>query len=92
MSPHVTPQGITFILHDGNARRVSVMGSWDNWQAPGLIAEEREPNIWYAQLPPLRPGVYAYGFIVDGERWIDDPANPYKISGGFGSLNSVLEV
>ena len=92
MSPHVTPQGTTFILHDGDARSVSVMGSWDNWQFPGVIAEEREPKVWYAELPPLRPGVYAYGFVVDGERWLDDPTNPYKISAGFGSLNSVLEV
>jgi serine protease AprX len=92
MSPHVTPEGITFILHDRTARSVSVMGSWDNWQVPGVIAEEREPHIWYAQLPPLRQGIYAYGFVIDGERWVDDPTNPYKISGGFGSLNSVLEV
>jgi hypothetical protein len=68
------------------------MGSWDNWQVPGVFAEKREPNNWYAQLPPLRLGVYAYGFVVDGDRWVEDPTNPYKISNGFGGFNSILEV
>ncbi|RME84127.1 MAG: glycosyltransferase, partial [Caldilineae bacterium] len=36
LSPQVTPAGITFLLHDHNARRVEVFGSWNDWRPPPL--------------------------------------------------------
>ena len=82
LSYSMTPQpGVSALWVVGTTGRV-----------PGVFAEKREPNNWYAQLPPLRLGVYAYGFVVDGEHWVEDPTNPYKISNGFGGFNSILEV
>jgi serine protease AprX len=92
LSPQITAQGIHFLLHDHTARRVAVLGSWDNWSAPGLAATQIEPGIWQAQLLPLEPGCYTYKFLLDDTRWLDDPTNPHKIPDGFGGLNSLLFV
>jgi len=90
LSPQVTPAGITFLLHDHNIRQVEVVGSWDGWHTPGLMAEQIEPGVWQATRPPLPPGRYVYKFLLDGARWFDDPSNPHKAPDGSGSLNSVL--
>jgi hypothetical protein len=39
-------------------------------------------------IPALAAGRYAYKFVVDGTRWIDDPANRLRESDGFGATNS----
>jgi serine protease AprX len=92
MSPEVTSSGITYLLHDHQAQQVQILGSWDGWRAPGLVAASVEPGIWQAQQPLLAPGRYAYKFLLDGARWLDDPANPHKTPDGLGGLNSVLSV
>jgi hypothetical protein len=28
-------------------------------------------------------------FLVEGSRWLDDPANPHKMPDGLGGLNSM---
>lgn len=92
MSPHVTPQGILYLLHEHKAKQVQVLGSWNAWLAPGLAATEMEPGIWQARQRPLMPGCYSYKFLVDHSRWLDDPSNPRKSPDGFGGFNSVLEI
>jgi serine protease AprX len=92
ISPQVLPGGIIFLLHVHGARRVEVLGSWNNWQAPGLRALEVEPGVWQAHGPPLPSGRYTYKFLLDGTRWQDDPANAQKEPDSFGGLNSILVV
>jgi serine protease AprX len=90
LSPEVTPAGITFILHDHDVREVQVLGSWNDWRAPGVKAALIEPGLWQARVEKLPPGRHLYKFLLDGARWLDDPDNPQKVPDGFGRLNSVL--
>ncbi|MGB0078339.1 MAG: S8 family serine peptidase [Candidatus Sulfotelmatobacter sp.] len=92
ISPLVSPKGITFSLHDHAASKVQVLGSWNNWQAPGLIADAIEPGYWRTPLVNLPNGRHAYKFLLDGHYWLDDPANPAKIHDGNGGLNSTFVV
>lgn len=92
LSPQVTPGNITFLLHDHAAHRVEVVGSWNDWAAPGLGATQLEPGIWQARLTALPAGHYSYKFLLDGQRWLDDPANPQKAPDGLGGFNSLLSV
>jgi hypothetical protein len=39
----------------------------------------------------LKPGVYKYKFIVDGE-WHHDPKNSKIVPNNFGSVDSVLVI
>jgi serine protease AprX len=92
MSPAVAKDGVTFLLHDDEARHVAIVGSWDEWRSPGLEARLTRPGLFRAMRPPLPPGRYAYKFVLDGERWLADPANPMKSPNGVGGFDSVLVV
>lgn len=89
-SPRVTASAIEFLLHDHRARHVSVVGSWNGWQRPGLSARELESGLWVASCPPLSAGGHAYKFLLDGDVWLADPANPMREHDGHGGWNSVV--
>lgn len=90
--PYVSDQRIEFVLHEHDARDVSVCGSWHNWDGPGLPLTQTEPGVWRGEIRRLPPGEYVYKFLVDGGRWLDDPANPNKRWNGGAGFNSVLFV
>ena len=90
ISPRVSPEGVTFILHDHGASSVQVLGSWDNWSAAGISAKRVEPGVWQTAPLQLSSGQYSYKFFLDGHRWLDDPGNPRKSHDGNGGLNSVF--
>jgi serine protease AprX len=92
VSPHLSPEGITFSLHDHAASSVRVLGSWDNWHAPGIEATSVEPGYWRTLPIHLSAGRYTYKFLLDGRRWLDDPNNPRKAPDGLGGLNSAVVV
>ena len=92
VSPHSSLQGVTFSLHDHAATRVQVLGSWNDWRLPGIIASTVEPGFWRTLPARLPAGQHAYKLLLDGQRWIDDPDNPRKAHDGLGGLNSTLVV
>ncbi len=89
-SPVVDGDHVRFLLHDHLAREVSVVGSWDGWQSPGLPARQLEGGIWEATLRRPSGGPHRYKFLLDGVRHIADPANPARSHDGYGAWNSVL--
>ena len=85
-----TPQVLTrFVLSAPDAKNVSLAGDFTGWQ-PALTMTRSEPGVWTVVVP-LDPGVHQYSFVVDGERWIPDPAAP-AVSDGFGGMNSRIAV
>lgn len=90
LGPQVTPEGVTFWLHDHQAGQVQVMGSWNHWQTPGLIASEAEPGVWRVDGLRPPPGVYTYKYLLNGAMWLADPGNPHATPDGYGGLNSLL--
>ncbi len=92
VSPEVTASGIVFSLHDHNASRVEIFGSWNNWKRPGLDATAVERGFWQTPPAKLPRGRHSYKFLLDGERWLDDPGNPRKVSDGLGGFNSVADM
>ena len=92
VSPCLEPEGITLSLHDHAASRVQVLGSWDDWRSPGIAATSVEPGYWRTLPVRLSAGRHTYKFLLDGQRWLDDPNNPRKAPDGLGSLNSVVAV
>jgi hypothetical protein len=76
---------VQFRLEAGDARQVSIAGTFTGWQ-PTLELRETEPGVWTA-LVPLRPGVHDYAFVVDGTEWMPDPNAP-QVDDSFGGTNS----
>ncbi|MGH9676849.1 MAG: glycogen-binding domain-containing protein, partial [Candidatus Acidiferrum sp.] len=88
ITPSVTPTGVVFLLHDHAVKSLRVLGSWNNWSQPGLIARRRERGLWITRPLSLAKGEYTYKFLVNDSDWIEDPANPHKVPDGHGGLNS----
>ena len=58
----------------------------------GIVAERVEAGFWQTPVTHVSVGQDAYKFLVDGERWLDDPGNPRKGHDGVGGLNSLFIV
>jgi serine protease AprX len=91
-TPRVSPDGVTFSLHDHHASKVQVLGSWNNWRAPGIVAVQVESGFWETAPTLMLAGQYAYKFLLNGRDWLDDPGNPRKSHDGTGGLNSTFVV
>jgi hypothetical protein len=48
--------------------------------------------LWTAATPCQPAGTYRYKFVVDGERWIEDPSHGFKEEDGLGGFNSLLQI
>lgn len=92
ITPSVTPAGVVFLLHDHNIKSLHVLGSWNDWQQPGLPARQQEHGIWMTRPLHLPKGQYTYKLLLNDLHWIDDPANPHKTPDGHGGVNSSFVV
>lgn len=81
---------VTFSYFDKDARQVALVGSFNDWQPIDLRA--RASGAWTLSLPHPRRGTYAYKFLIDGTRWIEDPENMARIEDGGGGFYSLLAV
>lgn len=91
-TPVVAEGRARFLLHDHDAMHVEVFGSWNDWSASSLAAARVEAGLWEAELPSASPGRHAYKFLIDGARWLVDPANPRRVVDGSGHWNSLLDL
>lgn len=73
------------------ATSVRIAGTFTAWQG-GAIAMRRGADGGFDATVSVPPGEHRYKFIVDGTRWIADPANPVRADDGNGGSNSVLLV
>jgi 1,4-alpha-glucan branching enzyme len=90
--PREVEGGVRFICYAPKAHRVVIVGDFNNWSTGADPMYDREEKGAWAITLPLQPGRYEYKFLIDGEKWIADPANPRKVKDGFGAFNSVVEV
>ncbi|HKI94265.1 MAG TPA: isoamylase early set domain-containing protein [Gemmatimonadales bacterium] len=83
---------VRFELHDPNATRVALAGSFNGWASPGIpLVKGGATGSWSVTLP-LPVGEHQYGFIVNGKSWTPDPSAPAQVDDGFGRTNSVIVV
>jgi hypothetical protein len=81
---------VRFVFHDPDARAVAVAGSFNDWNPVAAPLARSDKGDWTVTLT-LAPGQHQYAFVVDGRRWVADPAAP-AIDDGFGRRNSVIAV
>lgn len=79
-----------FKLYAPQAKRVSLSGSFNNWDTRRLAAKKDSKGTWRASMS-LKPGRYEYKFFVDGS-WITDPNCTHLVSNSFGSQNCIVEI
>ena len=74
------------------ASQVVVVGDFNDWDPDATpLRPGNEGGTWRVELK-LPPGRYRYTFLVDGRRWVPDPAEPRAADDDFGAPTSVLTV
>lgn len=77
---------VTFRLVDHDASAVSLVGV----TREAIILQKGDHGMWTATVGPMRPGLYEYSFLVDGEERLD-PSNP-RVKPDRDLDSSLLEV
>ncbi|HUG55137.1 MAG TPA: glycogen-binding domain-containing protein [Vicinamibacteria bacterium] len=81
---------IQFRLEDPGARRVSVVGDFNDWDAGRHPLRCSPSGLWEGQVP-LPPGRYGYAFDVDGTLR-PDPNCERQVHGQDGEVRCLIEV
>ena len=64
----------TFVYTDLNAVSVGVAGEFSNWR---ILPMAKDSDGKWSMVLKLKPGIYGYKFVVDGD-WRLDPKNPAR--------------
>lgn len=91
-APRVEAGKLLFFYHNDDARKVSLAGDFNGWDARLTPFRREADGIWHAQVDAPLAGRYRYKFIVNDAHWLDDPHNGFKESDGFGGFNSILNI
>jgi serine protease AprX len=86
--PRVENGRLMFIFHDDGAHSVSVAGDFNGWSQ--TLLKRNESGLWFTDIVIPGTGRFEYKFIINGQRWIEDPSNGMKAPNNYGGLNSVL--
>jgi hypothetical protein len=82
---------VKFVLFAPAARQVALAGTFNAWDADVTpLRRVSSDGVWTVTIA-LPAGQHQYGFVVDGQRWVPDPAAP-SVDDGFGRRNSVLSL
>ena len=81
---------VEFKLLAPKAKKVSIAGTFNNWDTSASVAQKDTKGNWQVKLS-LKPGRYEYKFVVDGN-WMNDPKSSSSVYNSFGSQNSLIEI
>src|SRR2546430_6141639 len=81
---------VRFVLYAPDAQRVAVAGTFNQWdQNAAPLIRAGASAVWTTTLV-LPVGQHQYAFVVDGERWVADPAAPDRKSTRLNSSHSQI--
>jgi hypothetical protein len=88
--PSARPVHIEF--NRPGARTISIVGTFNEWRPGATRMASLGEGRWFKELM-LKPGIYEYQLVVDGE-WMLDPRAGETVSNpfAFGQMNSLLKV
>jgi serine protease AprX len=90
--PRVENGRLLFVFHDDDAESVSIAGDFNGWNDSVTPLMRTASGLWSTKIVAPQVGRLEYKFIVNGRRWIEDPANGMKAPDNHGGLNSVLVI
>ena len=82
---------VQFVLEAPEAASVAVAGDFNEWEPAFALDDLDGDGIWTGRVP-VRPGVHAYMFVIDGTEWRTDPRADRYQDDGFGNRNALLAV
>lgn len=91
-SPRVANGRLAFVYHDDTANSVSVAGDFNGWDQRATPLKRNGSGLWSTEIEIRQARRFQYKFVVDGQRWIEDPSNGMKAPDNYGGLNSLLVI
>jgi len=86
-----TKQPVTFEYFDPSATIVTLVGDFNKWDSKVRPLKRDAGGLWKVTIR-LEPGTYQYKFVVNGERWEEDPLNLHRTYNEHGTQNSIRKV
>lgn len=90
--PRVENGRLMFVFHDDNADSVSVAGDFNGWSRVASPLKRNGSGLWSTEIVVPHAGRFEYKFIINEQRWIEDPSNGMKAPDNYGGLNSVVVI
>ena len=90
--PRVDNGRLMFVFHDDSAHSVSVAGDFNGWSHVATPLKRNDSGLWLTEIAVPGAGRFEYKFIINGQRWIEDPSNGMKAPNDYGGLNSILVI
>lgn len=84
-------EAILFEYFDPSAKVVTVAGDFNQWNPTARPMKRDAGGLWKVKVR-LGAGSYQYKFVVNGERWEEDPLNLHRTLNEHGSFNSIRNV
>ncbi|MEO8341577.1 MAG: isoamylase early set domain-containing protein [Nitrospirota bacterium] len=84
-------QSVTFEYFDPSATVVTLVGDFNKWDLKARPFKRDAGRLWKVTVR-LEPGTYQYKFVVNGERWEEDPLNLHRVLNEHGTFNSIRKV
>jgi len=82
---------VQFRLEAPDASTVSLAADFTNWSTKGYeLTRQNSSDVWIITVPLRKNRIYTYNFVIDGERWIADPAAGFYLEDGLGGLTSFI--
>lgn len=91
LSGETAPVLTQFVLDRPDARSVSLVGEFNEWQGGVTPLTRLESGVWTVSVP-LPPGRHVYAFLVDGTFLTADPRAPKSGDADYGQEGSVVMV
>lgn len=82
---------VLFEYFDPSAKVVALVGDFNRWNATARPMKRDAGGLWKVKIR-LAPGTYQYKFVVNGDRWEEDPLNQHRTMNEHGTSNSVRKV
>lgn len=84
-------KSVVFEYFDPSAHVVALAGDFNQWNPSSRPMKRDAGSLWKVKVL-LPPGSYQYKFVVNGERWEEDPLNLHRIMNEHGTFNSIRTV
>lgn len=84
-------ESVLFEYFDPSAQVVALVGDFNQWNPEGKPMKRDAGGLWKVKVS-LAPGTYQYKFVVNGERWEEDPLNLQRVMNEHGTFNSIRNV
>ena len=82
---------VRFELTAPEAKSVALVGSFTGWKTSELAMRDSEGDgVWEISVKLKKDMIYTYNFLIDGNRWVEDPGAETQVDDGFGGSSSVI--